>query len=521
MLQEVIVNVRKGEKLSDVLKRRGYDEIPANCIINKMLPGLGITHCELVSERDSIIVEPNVPVIKKKMERYKRAFGMYEGISSQDVANYLLSQSIPFKKILITPDSFFKIKEIMEELYINMYESFFLLLDECERHFPLDVMRQDFFRFRNRSFVASSPVISSDPLMRENGFYTLTIKPDYEYRQSISLIATNNVAETLLANISGIEGPVCIFCHSLDTVNSLLSDIPLLRKEGRVFEGEKPLSHPCGEDFQPHRSYVNRLGNYNLFTSHYFLAVDIEFPVRANVILISDLFSANPSFIDPATDAMQIAGRLRGGIKSMTHISNIDPELSFYTPKQARTWLKNAGKIYMGWVRKMESVQHEGARAILREAVRQSTYSRFVDKAGNINPLSITKFIDSETVKGLYTNVKLLQEAYSATKHFDVTLLREVHIFSDKDRLLLNHKLTQEGRNRLLLTRFEQLEVLRKARSSKAQMRYRHLIDRLLVNPSDNFLYQCFMEYGSNFIRNAGYKEVVMRKEINKLLTIS
>jgi hypothetical protein len=365
-------------------------------------------------------------------------------------------------------------------------------------------MRDDFFRFRNRSFVSPAPIIASDPLMKEHDFYILTIRPDYEYKQPLHLVTTNNIVETLSAQIANLDGTVCIFCHSIETIESLLSDIPVLREEGHVFRDEEL---PCATRFR----------RYNLFTSHYYRAVDIELPQPPHVILISDLFNNKPSFIDPKTEAMQIVGRFREGVESLTHISNIDAGLSFYTPKQARAWLKNAGKIYAGWARKMETAQHEGARELLKEAVQRCSYARFVDKAGNLNPIGVAKFIDKETLKGLYTHTKLLQEAYVSTKCFEISHTREVHIFSDKDRLLLNRKLTQEGRNRLLLTRFEQLEVLRKVRSSKAQMRYRHLIDRLINNPSDSFLYNCFLEYGSNFIRDSGYKEDVMRKEISNL----
>jgi hypothetical protein len=435
------------------------------------------------------------------MEKYKNVLGVYPGVSPRQIADYLLAPSVFRKKILITPDDFFTVKEIMEELNINMYEDFFLLFDECEKDFPMEEFRDDFHRFQNRSFVTSSPIITSDPLMKGHGFHILTLSPDYEYKQPLDLITTNNIVETLSAQIVQLTEPVCIFCHSRETIDSLLCDIPLLREKGRVFTGDESCATP--------------LDAYNLFTSHYFLAVDMELPSPPHVILISDLFGSKPSFIDPQAEAMQIIGRFRRGVRSVTHISNIDPELSFYTPKQARTWLKNAGKIYAGWLRKMETTQHEGARELLAEAVQQSSYAQFVDKEGTLNPIRVAKFIDMETLKSLYTHTRLLQEAYTNTNCFEVSHTREVHIFSDKDRLLLNRKLTQEGRNRLLLTRFEQLEVLRKVRSSKAQMRYRHLIDRLINNPSDSFLYNCFLEYGSNFIRNSGYKECVMRKEIN------
>jgi hypothetical protein len=506
MLQEMIISIRKNEWLSDALKRRGYEELPSNCIVHKPLPGIGITYSELESNRDSIIVEPNVAVIKGKAEKHKNVLGFYRGVPTQLIADYLLRPSKFRKKILITPDDFFTVKEIMKELNIDMYKEFFLLLDECEKDFPVEKLRMDFFRFRNRAFVSIAPIIESDPLMKENGFFVLKIMPEHKYKQEVRLITTNNIVETLTAQITQMKEPVYIFCRSAETIQTLIADIPLLREKGQVFRQEEAIESDAPQSM------------YNLLTSHYYLAVDIETPLPPHVVLISDLFGSEPSFIDPKTEVIQIAGRFRHGVKSIVHISNIDPGLNFYTPKQARNWLKNAGKIYASWLKKKGNTQHDGAREILEEAISQSTFARFVDDEGNIIPLCITKFIDRETVKSFYTHTKLLLDAYMSTKLFEVSHLREVHIFSDKDRLLLSRKLTQEGRNRLLLTHFEQLEVLRKVRSSKAQKRYNQLIERLIDNPSDYFLYNCFINYGSNFIRNSGYKEEVMRMGIEKTL---
>ncbi|MDR2389920.1 MAG: hypothetical protein LBD89_09090 [Tannerellaceae bacterium] len=506
MLQEMIIRIRANEWLSDALKLQGYDALPSNCIVHKSLPGTGITHCELEADRDSILVEPNVAVIKGKMQKHRNLLGFYEGIPPQAIADYLQRSSGARKKILITPDAFFTVKEIMKELSINMYEEFFLFLDECEKNFAIEKLRLDFFRFRHRAFVTAAPIIASDPLMRENGFFILQIRPDYTYRKNLHLITTNNIAETLAAQIAPMKAPVYIFCRSAGTIRSLMNDMPALREKARVFYRE--------EAFDPDAPQAC----YNLLTEDYFLAVDISPEESPHVILISDLFTDQPSLIDPKTEVMQITGRFRKGIKSIVHISNIDPELPFYTPKQARNWLKNAGKIYASWRKKKGNTHYEGARVLLDEALRQSTFARFVDENGNIIPICVTKFIDEETVKSFYTNVKHLYEAYMGTKRFNLTHTREVHLFSDKDRLLLSRKLTQEGRNRLLLTHFEQLEVLRKVRSGKAQTRYLHLVDRLIEKPSDRFLYDCFINYGGHFIRNSGYKEEVMRMEIDRML---
>ena len=72
-----IYSIRKGEYFADALKRAGKDFIPTNCIINKLLPGLGATHCELTAPRKSIIIEPNVPVIESKAKVHKNSLAIY------------------------------------------------------------------------------------------------------------------------------------------------------------------------------------------------------------------------------------------------------------------------------------------------------------------------------------------------------------------------------------------------------------------------------------------------------------
>lgn len=84
-----IYSIRKGEYFADALKRAGKDFIPTNCIINKLLPGLGATHCELTAPRKSIIIEPNVPVIESKAKVHKNALAVYKGVSIRQIADFL------------------------------------------------------------------------------------------------------------------------------------------------------------------------------------------------------------------------------------------------------------------------------------------------------------------------------------------------------------------------------------------------------------------------------------------------
>ena len=67
-MQTEEIKIHNGEWLTDALKRQGYENIPSNVILDKTLTGLGATHTELHSNRNSIIIEPMFPLSLKKQK---------------------------------------------------------------------------------------------------------------------------------------------------------------------------------------------------------------------------------------------------------------------------------------------------------------------------------------------------------------------------------------------------------------------------------------------------------------------
>ncbi len=156
--------IKKGEWLLDALKRIGYDLIPTNTILDKTLTGLGATHSEIHSKRNSIIIEPNVTVILGKLNNNENLEAVYEKYLPYNIKKYL-QMDIPYKKILCTPESFHKIRKAAEELRINIYKEYFCLFDECEKVTQdIDYRRKiaqpiyDFFKFENKAFVSATPL---------------------------------------------------------------------------------------------------------------------------------------------------------------------------------------------------------------------------------------------------------------------------------------------------------------------------------------------------------------------------
>ena len=182
-----MITLSKGQYLSDVM-----NEIPSNCILSKRIPGCGATTLELDTNRSSIIVVPNVPVIVSKCNKYPNLLGVYEGVSQSQIIEYLTNN--PTRKIMTTPESFSKVKSACEKRGINVYSDFFLLEDECHQlikdvDYRIDILMpiNDFFLFNRKALVSATPIGFSDPRFEENHFEIIEVTADYDYRQDITV----------------------------------------------------------------------------------------------------------------------------------------------------------------------------------------------------------------------------------------------------------------------------------------------------------------------------------------------
>lgn len=206
---EAVIN--KGEWLLDALKRIGYDMIPTNSILDKTLTGLGATHSEIHSKRNSIIIEPNVPVILGKLDENENLEAVYEKCEPYTIKKYL-QMDIPFKKILTTPESFHKIRDAASSLGIDIYKEYFCLFDECEKVTQdIDYRRKiaqpiyDFFQFENKALVSATPLPISHPELEKQEFQKIKITPSYDYKKNLELIVTNSYYKRLRKVLDGLR----------------------------------------------------------------------------------------------------------------------------------------------------------------------------------------------------------------------------------------------------------------------------------------------------------------------------
>jgi len=462
------IKINKEQYLIDVLP-----EIPTNTILNKALTGLGATYGEIKANRHSIILEPNVPVIvgKCKSEKHKNdnLLGVYEGIYTEDVINYL-EKSEKHYKILTTPESFKKVKEAFSELDIDIYSQCFCLFDECQKIVQDVIYRSDialpiddFFKFDNKAFVSATPIISEDPRFKEKEFNTIQIVPTYEYKKEMELITTNNILEaikTVLREYTSFENvSICFFLNSTDTIEAIIKQLGI-SPYSSVFCSPKSVN--ILKERNHVKAYpmwdIKKMKTFNFFTSRFYSALDIELETKPEVIMITDLFYAEHSMIDPDTEAIQIIGRFRNGVSSIKHITNTNPNLPVKTKEEIESFLTYHENGYNYLKNLINTCTELSVREILRDILKHAFYHKFIDNNENKNYFALENYKDEAKVKTYYNNLDNIYAAYINCPFF-ITIRKKLLLpLGDFERLKRERNMSIKEKQKEIVSQLDLLD---------------------------------------------------------------
>lgn len=329
-----MVTLRKGQYLSDVMQM-----IPTDCILSKRIPGCGATTLEIMTDRNSIIIVPNVPVINSKEKKFPQMKGVYEDVTVSDVVNYLKENRQ--YKIMTTPESFGKVNTACKRCGLNIYSDFFLLDDECHQlvkdvDFRGDIVlpMDDFFLFEHKALVSATPIKFSDP--RFKGFNTIEVCADYDYQQEITITHTFSIVGAFKDYLQNHDGTICIFFNSVEGIISLIKQLKILN-DTTVYCAPKSrtkLKSDYGYTNAYHEWSASTMKKYNFFTARFYTAFDLELDHKPDLLMITDPHLSPYTMFDVDTDCIQICGRFRYGISSATHIYRTDEEIIAKTKEQ-------------------------------------------------------------------------------------------------------------------------------------------------------------------------------------------
>lgn len=519
-----IIQINKNENgkiqyLTEVLPM-----IPTNTILYKTLTGLGATYGELKADRNSIIIEPNVPVIVGKCNDPKHKednlFGVYEGVYTEDVIKYLEKSADKRTKILTTPESFQKVKDAFELMDMDIYGTCFLLFDECHKivkdadyRSDITLPFDDFFLFNEKALVSATPISFSDPRFEMQKFQIIRIEPAFEYKLPVSLIHTNNVLEQLKRTLDKLDATdICLFVNSTDMIYSFIKQLDI-ENESTVFCAKKSVEKLKNKKFKHafEQWSKSRMKKYNFFTSRFYNALDIELKIKPTVIMISDVYFSEYSMIDPHTDAIQAIGRFRNGVNRVCHIFNTNPNLPVRTEEEIGIYLQVSKEVYDKIKTFYDCATSEEARNAYREALKVLPFNQMLNKDGKENFFAIGNYVDEALLKSSYNAQEKLIASYRSNRLFDLDVESAYFPFGDFERLKKESKYTSLKDKRKEVVR--QLELLKGDDETEMIRNYKEDLRK-----ADSFIYGAYEEIGKEMIESLDYsvkriKEAMILKQ--------
>lgn len=521
--------LKKGEWLLDALKSIGHSMIPSNCILNKTLTGLGATHSEINSKRSSIIIEPNVPVILGKLGDNENLEAVYAKCTPYNLKKYL-QMDIEYKKIITTPESFKKIRKAAEELEINIYKTFFCLFDECEKVTQdIDYRRKisqpiyDFFQFEQKAFVSATPLPMSHPEFEKQGFQMVKVEPEFDYKKDLTLIVTNSYYKRLQKVLDDLKDSkhICIFFNVTDGIADLISNLGIT--DYKVFCSQESVNKLMKRGMQQAYSKIDYpLAKYNFFTCRFYSALDIHIgKYKPDIIMLTDLHTANWTMIDPFTEAIQIQGRFRKKGKdditynSLTHISTVNEDIKVRTNEEIHNRVERFIADYNLLKKEHDAELDEFKKKAILEDMGSLKYQDLIDERGEINPFSVDNLYNEERVRSYYQSAEALHQAYLNTGFFNVTFHDVTECVGADDLERLNNTKQQIEQRKIILqliVRIEQWFMTGKITYDEKEQHLNYFRQQV----EGNYILTAYEKIGKDAIITAEYKKSLIDKKVNE-----
>lgn len=351
-----ILQTKDGLKIGDVIDRLPYG------IIDKSITGIGATTLELMTQsRSSIIVVPTKAlaynkyksIIKEKGESYALYVGspikdVTTNISPKVIGNFIASKETAVKKFLVVADSLGYLIQCLQQNNIDVYSSFFLLIDEIDtmqsdstyRH-RLEMVMDYYFKFDRKLRAVVSATLNNfsnaDMLHEPKSLITWENPPkrtiDLIYTNYVDTFAVNKIKKLLVQN----QDKILVAYNSLDGIFNILNQLDVDKSTCGILCSER--------SFDKVKDYLDDVDNVidengNLqkrlvfMTCAYFAGIDIS--DKCHLITIT---SYRQHFTYLSLGRMsQIAGRCRNGNQSETIIYDIPQALPSTTHLDLATY---------------------------------------------------------------------------------------------------------------------------------------------------------------------------------------
>ena len=470
-LEVEVLNIHKGEYLSEALKRQGYPMLPNNAIINKVMTGTGATYMELspkLSPRNSIVIEPYRSAVENKVQAFDEVQGVFKEVTVKKLTAYLNNPNIKYKKIITTPEGFqTKVLKAAKSLKMNIYKEFFNLYDESDHitedtgyRRSISTPMKEFFKFEGKALVSATPLKPSKytlTLFLRHQFRWVEIKPDYDYREDMTLITTHSFYSQVKQEVKRLldngSPHVCIFYKTTEgicnIVESLLHDGIINENDYKVF-CSKESADKLKSRFLEHSTdrLELPLRKVNLFTSRFFPSIDINLKELCDVLVLSNYDHVKHTLINPFTEAIQCQGRFRRVFpngkryNSLTIIASIPNELKVNSEEEIYKDIDARIKSYRA-VQK-EKLKDDDFTYYDKDLKRLRLNEVLNPERNGFDRFAIEQLLLDEQVKRYYLSPDALRQAYENTEYFNVDFQPEDEAVGEDDIYRIKAAKTKE-----------------------------------------------------------------------------
>jgi len=218
-----------------------------------------------------------------------------------------------------------------------------------------------------------------------------------------------------------------------------------IEEDSKVFCAEESISALELLKFYNASNELGDFKRYNFLTSRFFSAVDVKLDYKPDVIMITDVYSARHSILDPITEVVQISGRFRKKqeskdrvtTNSLTHITNLQSKIEFQTPNQAAEYIEAALSAYQTMTNNRDSDIRQGAVDTYTQGMANTEIKDFIKPDGTVDTYMFDNYLHQQRVRSYYKDYESLNEAYIKSEHFNVKYTPFVHQISDEDNMQL------------------------------------------------------------------------------------
>ena len=216
--------------------------------------------------------------------------------------------------------------------------------------------------------------------------------------------------------------------------------------------------------------------------------------------MISDLYYAEHSMIDPSTEAPQIIGRFRNGVSTIVHITNLKLDFPVRSKEEINSYLRCSEEIHCKIKNLYDTTSNFSYRLAYKEALDVIPYNKYLNKDSSKNYFAIDNHIDEEIVKSYYNNKERLINAYNNSNRFNVKHENAWFPLGDIERL--KRQRDDKSLREKNIETIRQLELLNYNGEYDSQIlkEYRDELHR--YNP---FIVEAYELLGKDIIKNLNY----------------